>query len=634
MAVITGPNGSGKSHLLEAIHNGSIAVEGVRAAEPDIRLFTWANFGPENSGAADPIQLVRDRASFIRAIAEAFRQIKVEFEPRALKLLATASDTPADAAVATVRMALAGKLPARPGEPPSKSGNRGPAIPPRLHSELNNLRNQCLNALQGNELLRDRLATKANRLGKDLLSLTAMEIEEEVPISWAPIDIFQQTLSQVFATYYRSWEDNQFNGYANEKYSESNQVLSNSEFRERFGEPPWIFVNRLLAEAHLDYRVNIPAGRGQLPFEAKLINISGGYEVPFSDLSSGEKVIMSFALCVYNATDRTRFVVYPKILLFDEIDAPLHPTMTKDLLRVMEEVLVKDKGIRVLLTTHSPATVALSAEGSLYRLEKQEHQLSPIGRETAILSLTSGLISVTKSSRFVLTESQSDREVFTSMFDSLVLRGALAPSPNLIFIQASDRKDRTGGGCGQVRDWGVKLPSAGLTSVRGLIDRDTGNRGTDTIKVLSRHSIENFFFDPLIVYAVLMNEGEHLKVCDCGIQNKDYYKLPGASVEILQVIADKISAEVEKSNPALENQNAKFPMKYLCGKTIDLPNWLKEHRGHDLEAMFRETFQRLVSKKFVITRNDCSCLIDMLVNRLPDFFPEDLHQTFIELQSA
>lgn len=309
----------------------------------------------------------------------------------------------------------------------------------------------------------------------NISSLSLRQIDEAIPLNWNPTDMFQQNFSQIFAAYHRAWDENKYNEFANQQHGENNPVLSKDQFDARFGEPPWDFVNRLLAEAHLYFEINRPEGRAERPFEAKLQDKDTQVEVSFQDLSSGEKIIMSFLLCLYNASDSARHVIYPKILLFDEVDAPLHPSMTQDLIRVIDSVLVKDKGIKVILTTHSPATVSFSPDGSLFRLEKHPRKLAPSSRELAIQTLTSGYISVTENTRFVITEAKADRLFYTSINRKLVDRSKLKPTPNLVFLQATDKKDRTGGGHRQVRDWGEKLPAAGLTQVLGLIDRDVNN---------------------------------------------------------------------------------------------------------------------------------------------------------------
>jgi hypothetical protein len=296
--------------------------------------------------------------------------------------------------------------------------------------------------------------------------------------------------------------------------------------------------------------------------------------------------------------------------------------------------LVKEKGVKVILTTHSPATVAFSPDGSLFRLVRQPRSLTTCTREQAIQTLTSGYISVTESSRFVITEAKQDRVTYTNMVQKLVGRGKLSSFPNLIFIQASDKKDRDGGGREQVKNWGAKLPAAGLNQIFGLIDRDQGNSSTDKIKAIGRYSLENYLLDPIILYAVLMHRGEHQKVFDAGIKDGNYYELRNSDQHILQQIVDKMRLLVEGHQSGIKAISGTFNVEYICGKTISAPAWLKDYRGHDLVAAVRETFRTIVGGGFVITQNDCDDLVDMLSERLPEFIPTDLLKMFSDLQTA
>lgn len=396
----------------------------------------------------------------------------------------------------------------------------------------------CETALKGNPVIFVALSERASELGVPIFALTAAQIEAAIPLHWMTTDLFQQSFSQIFAAYYRLYEENRYKQYTNTYHNESNAFLSDEDFRKQFGEAPWDFVNRLLAEAHLDFTITRPSGRAERSFEAKLLAKSTNAEISFQDISSGEKIIMSFALCLYNANDKSRRARYPKLLLFDEIDAPLHPSMTKDLMRVIQRILVKENGVKVIMTTHSPATVALSPDDALFRLDKAPRALASCSREQAIHTLTSGYISVTESTRFIIVEAKHDRIVYTGLAKKLTTVGKLPVSPNLVFIQASDKKDREGGGKSQVKSWAEKLPKSGLKQILGLIDRDAANVATDNILVLGRYSLENYLLDPVLIYAVLMHAGKHHGIYDSGITDSNFYTLATLPVEVLQKIAD------------------------------------------------------------------------------------------------
>ncbi|WP_335177584.1 AAA family ATPase [Nostoc sp.] len=200
-----------------------------------------------------------------------------------------------------------------------------------------------------------------------LIAFEEDDFYENFPGIWTPVDMFQQSFGRLFADYQRNWLNNRLKAFANSE-GEPVNFLTDGEFLMRYGEPPWNFVNSILEAASLDFRINQPLKYEDRPYEPILTDQVRGTQVKFADLSSGEKILMSFALCFYYAEDRRQLVDYPKILLFDEIDAPLHPSMTQSLLRTIQEILINQHNIKVILTTHSPSTVALAPGSSLYAM--------------------------------------------------------------------------------------------------------------------------------------------------------------------------------------------------------------------------------------------------------------------------
>lgn len=626
-AVVTGVNGSGKSQLLEAIKNGSIKIDGIQPNDADIRLFSWATLVPGSSSAADPINLSRERAAFITQVTSQFEVARRSYINAIAKLdipFLPLDNIPELLSLSRAKCEALRKAAMFPND-----------IWARIEGRLNQANQACQNALGGNSVISVALTERAKELGVPLVALTPLQLESAIPLHWTPTDIFQQNFSEIFAGYYRLFDENRYNQYANAHHNEANSCLTDVDFRKRFGDPPWDFVNRLLEEARLDFTITQPSGRAERPFEAKLVARSIPAEVAFQDLSSGEKIIMSFALCLYNASDKSRRARYPKLLLFDEIDAPLHPSMTKDLLRVIQRVLVNENQVKVIMTTHSPSTVALATDDALFRLDKNPRMLVQCSREQAIQSLTSGYISVTESSRFVIVEARQDRLIYTALAKKLTASGKLAATPNLVFIQASDKKDREGGGKSQVRSWAEKLPQSGVKQILGLVDRDAANVATNNVHVLGRYSLENYVLDPVLTYAHLMHSGEHRRVLDLGIPDSNYFVLSSMPQKELQKVSDLICEKIEFHSPEVKAvSQGRFTVKYLNGISLDFPLWLRDFRGHDLEAAFRKTFQAEIGSSFILTANGCEGLVDMLTERLPGFIPVDLLEIFEGLQKT
>ena len=85
----------------------------------------------------------------------------------------------------------------------------------------------------------------------------------------------------------------------------------------------------------------------------------------------------------------------PKLLLLDEVDAVLHPSMVAALVATLKSVFVAD-GTKVLMTSHSPMTVASLAEADIFRVVREDGHVE-VRRSTkvqAIDELSEGLATV------------------------------------------------------------------------------------------------------------------------------------------------------------------------------------------------------------------------------------------------
>jgi ABC-type glutathione transport system ATPase component len=117
---------------------------------------------------------------------------------------------------------------------------------------------------------------------------------------------------------------------------------------------------------------------------------------------------MSLAFALYN----TKFdMEFPKLLLKDEPDASLHPSMSKQFLDVIQKVFVQDKGVGVIITTHFPSTVALAPEEAIFIVNKTGQRIEKATKDTALKILTAGVPSFSvnyENRRQVFVESEMD----------------------------------------------------------------------------------------------------------------------------------------------------------------------------------------------------------------------------------
>ncbi len=97
------------------------------------------------------------------------------------------------------------------------------------------------------------------------------------------------------------------------------------------------------------------------------------------------------ALCLFKGKSDN---IFPKLLLLDEVDATLHPTMIENLLHVIKNFLIT-KGTKVILATHSPTTIALSPEESLFIVNKEgTNRIEKHNRKDALEILTQGYMTL------------------------------------------------------------------------------------------------------------------------------------------------------------------------------------------------------------------------------------------------
>jgi hypothetical protein len=193
---------------------------------------------------------------------------------------------------------------------------------------------------------------------------------EQLP-SWGQVDLFQQSFGELFASYRNMWLKNQLAQRAVERGRTDTDFLTDAEFEERYMLPPWQFVNDALRSARLPFEISKPDEFSFAPFQPRLTKVSSKADVGFNDLSSGEKILMSLAFCVYYAQDKRQVATKPKLLLLDEVDAPLHPSMARTFLGTIMDTIVAEHGIPVIAATHSASTVAMAPESSLYIMDER-----------------------------------------------------------------------------------------------------------------------------------------------------------------------------------------------------------------------------------------------------------------------
>jgi len=365
------------------------------------------------------------------------------------------------------------------------------------------------------------------------------------------------------------------------------------QIQSQLSKAPWAILNEILESTTLGYKCSDPSSISFLgKYRAELI-AADGTVVQIADLSSGEKTLLTSLLWLYASEN---FSVFHKLLLLDEPDAHLHPQLTKDFLRVINDILVEKYETRVIMTTHSPSTVALTPNKSLYYMQKvtSENRIVKQPKSECIKNLLQGVHSITiipEHKKQIFTESQFDALVYEKLYSYF-----LENLKKEIFLSFISSGIKGSGSCEHVIETTQSLRNAGNTFTFGIVDWDLKNKSESGVFVPGngkRYSIENFVYDPLYVYiyAVLENKVDDFITADIPVY--DLHRIPDLKVEILQ----EVSLKTEKlifGNELKEDQL--LDSVRISGFNIQISENLQKIQGHEYEELLKNRFPALFKK--------------------------------------
>lgn len=211
---------------------------------------------------------------------------------------------------------------------------------------------------------------------------------------------------------------------ANENLHYMNRVTYFAETHQRekmdylvAQERPYQTINRIFRQYGFDYfnMLNpFPNDRkrnGEIRFQGK-----GGEFVDYKSLSSGEQAIVKFVIWSYGQDYRGNRL---NTMVLDEPDAHLHPSMCKMMVEIFSEMSTKKEigggGIRIIITTHSPSTVAFTPEGSLFVMQREadnKRSIKPTTTEDAVEILSDGIFTFSRAmSHFTMLSSSKKQNL-------------------------------------------------------------------------------------------------------------------------------------------------------------------------------------------------------------------------------
>ena len=488
-----------------------------------------------------------------------------------------------------------------------------------------------------NHKINDIIISIENSSGLEKSKLTPEIISYHLPedLILQDIDLFNQdSLDFIFFMYlYKK------TAYENKK---SSVKVGNT--------PPWEILNEVLFKAQLPYQVTYPNKDLVEPifnnalndvetnrFSIQLIDPRTEEDIGFNNLSSGERIIASLALLLYYTQNRNQ---HKKLLILDEPDAHLHPTLTKRFFDVINDVIIEKYNGRVIMTTHSPSTVAIAPEESIFVKHKTDKLIDKSTKDKALSVLTSGLpfFSVNyKNRRQVFVESHNDVMFYEKIYRKLSFY--LEPEISLSFISSGEsRTDKNGqkiANCDQVINITSKLRKAGNNLVWGIIDWDAKAKNTskDNIVVLGngkRYSIENYIFDPLVLVAFLLRE-KIITRNEIDLDEKlNYTDFKDFDNEKLQNLVDYlinlIGSEFSKTENTQKNN------KLVNEKEIKIPEWYLLSQGHLLEEKILKIFPQLNAIKKDKEDALKISIIETVFDDVPDIISKDFINLFTEIQ--
>ena len=424
-AVLIGRNGIGKTQLLDAIKNNHISVSG--SVDSDIQKYDFNSFQPKSSDPAN------------WKIINLFDLVIQKFF------------SPSDDSTALVEVAR--KIHEDKTSKFANDLSKLDEFDQIAHENFyKNLRaNEIVSCGDYIREIREKVFipattfnfTRANQnqsVTSSLLPL-AMKISGKLPHLLKEEDFFNATnyegdtianrLNEIFITY--KLEQFVWAHRESEKYEKSVMTLL-LEYGKKIP-APWIKLRdhleslRVLFDSDelFNFEFTDPendvinfSSFQQYQFQTEFRNLQTGNIYPLENLSSGEKILMSLCMATFNRKMGRR---QPNLILLDELDAVLHPSMIKAYIYCLKEFMVKN-GTRVIIATHSATTVSMLEEGEIFRIERERNNINvvQVSKSNAVSELSEGLATIDNGLRIAASSKAVPITILTEGNNTLHLK--------------------------------------------------------------------------------------------------------------------------------------------------------------------------------------------------------------------
>lgn len=378
-SILTGTNGSSKTHLLKAIENGNIEIEGVKKEE--ILYFDYTDFLISKTNNDNKIKQQKQR------LFEIYHK-NVNIINEETRMLFHSVQTKQVSVFLNTLFGNQSIIPIIESTTFDEYKLR------HLHiSNFEEITKEYFNIAKKKYLTISekfpKYAETAVRLKKSLGSLNANDFET--------ISFSESILITEVAEWKKLQLGNEYEEFIKSKNKE-NKFIEWDKWHSLYDDNPILYINRILKDYKFsDYKLKILnddinlIGYQQYIPNISLYNDKEKISIRFENLSSGEKILMALALLIYQKEKDKDSI---KILLLDEIDATLHPSMIKKMQDVIKAQFIQ-KGKKVIFATHSPTTVALSDNIYLVHKDKKENKIEKTDNAQALNILTESFASLT-----------------------------------------------------------------------------------------------------------------------------------------------------------------------------------------------------------------------------------------------
>ncbi|WP_282080860.1 ATP-dependent nuclease [Aquimarina algiphila] len=594
LTIITGKNGCGKSQLLTIIAEGHSDVKKIEFS-PKLTKVQYEGIVKDNHveiGIVEWRSIVRDKLDqynyltktqkeYIQYVYEQNLESEVQNRKRK-EILSDSEDY--KSLLEKLCVGLSVEFPKDNSNPKALKRAENRAIE-FYHAEIKNLYPFC------NELALSRKKSFKDLNDSDFYIAPVREVLMDKN------DLFSSSIELIFYGYARRRHVNRQEYFFKMEDGDDNNSIPDKEFITKF-KPPWEIINGILDRHSIDFYfrgINKQEFTDEIKIDFNIYKKSTDVKVHFNWLSSGEKIIIGLILKLFTSEYYEKRLNFPELLVLDEPDAHLHPEMSNLLLDILENTFVKKYGIKVILTTHSPSTVALASEDQIYQLKNGlESSLTKISKDKALEILTGFIPKLSidyKNHRQVFVESPTDRFYYQTIFDKLNQHENYRYK--LYFISNGYGK----GNCEHVKKIVNEIRGTGNITSYGVIDWDLKNKSEQYIKVHgenSIYSIENYSYSPLYLIMLFLEMDAMNLRSELGLDiGFNQYSL-GESTDLLKKSTEWFFNALILKYPQYKKENDKRrKVEFYNGVCIDLPIWYLEIKGHELEIKLKTVFKAL-----------------------------------------